>query len=142
EGLSTDVQLMLLEFGIVAKRCLDQKHGEWKVYLTSRRQVRLFAGRVGFACTKQDRLMEMLESTTEKPCNSSSDVIPFLADFLRAEAARGHRRWLAKNAIGRADLWEDDPEAILSKIGNREAEAVARAIAEHGYYYATVSSVE
>jgi DNA gyrase subunit A len=56
EGLSIDVQLMLLEFGIVGKRCHDEKSGEWKVYLTSRRQVRRFADRVGFACTKQDRL--------------------------------------------------------------------------------------
>jgi DNA gyrase subunit A len=142
EGLSIDIQLMLLEFGIVSRRSHDPNRGEWKVYLTSRRQVRRFANRVGFACTKQDRLLGMLESTAEKACNSSGDVIPFLADFLRVEAVRGHRRWLAKNAIGRADLWEDDPEAILAKIGNSEAEAVARAIAEHGYYYATVSSVE
>ncbi|HLF40216.1 MAG TPA: DNA gyrase subunit A [Acidimicrobiia bacterium] len=142
EGLSQDIQLLLLEFGIVARRCHDDATGEWKVYLTSRRQVRRFAYRVGFACTKQDRLLEMLDTTPEKSCSAGGDVIPFLADYLRAEAGRGHRRWLAKHAIGRADLWEDDPEAILSKIGNPESEAVARSIAGHGYYYATVASVE
>ena len=89
--------------------------------------MRRFAEWVGFACTKQDRLIQTLETTREKrSSNSGSDMIPFLADFLRSEAARGHRRWLAKNAIGRADLWEDDPAAILAQIGNPEAEAVAR----------------
>jgi DNA gyrase subunit A len=142
EGLSQDVQLLLLEFGIVARRCFAQERKEWKVFLSSRRQVRRFAERVGFACTKQDRLLEMLDNTPEKTCSAGGDTIPFLADFLRQEAVRGHRRWLAKNAIGRADLWEDAGEEILAKIGNPEAEAVARSIAEHGYYYATISSVE
>jgi DNA gyrase subunit A len=142
EGLAADVQLMLLEFGIVARRSFDQSRGEWKVYLSGRRAVRRFAGRVGFACTKQNRLLEALETTPEKICSAGGDVIPFIADYLRSEAARGSRRWLAKHAIGRADLWEDDPEAILAKIGNPEAEAVVRAIVEHGYYYATVTGVE
>jgi DNA gyrase subunit A len=142
EGLAQDVQLLLLEFGIVARRCFTKSRGEWKVYLTSRREVRRFAERVGFACTKQDRLMAALDATREKSANSSGDVIPFLADYLREAAGRGHRRWLAKHAIGRADLWADAPDEILAKIGNSEAVAVAREIAEPGYYYATVASVE
>ncbi|MGH2528271.1 MAG: DNA gyrase subunit A, partial [Actinomycetota bacterium] len=100
EGLSQDVQLLLLEFGIVARRCFAEDRKEWKVFLTSRRQVRRFAERVGFACTKQDRLIQALENTREKRSNNSGDTIPFIADFLRVEASRGHRRWLAKNAIG------------------------------------------
>jgi DNA gyrase subunit A len=142
EGLSEDIQLLLLEFGLVARRCFNPDRGEWKVYLTSWRAVQRFAVAVGFASTKQGRLVRALESTREKTASAMGDTIPFIADFLRAEARRGHRRWLAKNAIGRADLWEDDPEAILARVGNPEAEAVVRSIVEHGYYYATVVSVE
>ena len=47
EQLAKDVQLLLLEFGIVSRLCRYAK-GELKVVITNRRDARLFARNVGF----------------------------------------------------------------------------------------------
>jgi DNA gyrase subunit A len=55
EQLAKDVQLLLLEFGIVSRLCRYAK-GEIKVVITNRRDARLFARNVGFLGAKQAKL--------------------------------------------------------------------------------------
>jgi DNA gyrase subunit A len=140
--LARDIQLLLLEFGIVARRYHRQATGEHVVRLGNRRQVELFAGRVGFYSTKQDKLAELLITTPAPARDGDGDTIPHLAAYLRAEAGRGRREWLAKHNLAGVGAWERDGDAILSAINNPEAEAVARQLVEAGYFYATVKMVE
>ena len=55
EQLAKDVQLLLLEFGVVSRLCRYAK-GEIKVVITNRRDARLFALNVGFLGAKQEKL--------------------------------------------------------------------------------------
>src|SRR5205823_13984188 len=52
EQLAKDVQLLLLEFGVISRICAYDK-GEFKVVITNRRDARLFMRNVGFLGVKQ-----------------------------------------------------------------------------------------
>nr|MCW1958601.1 DNA gyrase subunit A [Mycobacterium sp.] len=57
--LASDVQQMLLEFGVVSRRYLHAT-GEHKVVITNRAQAEIFAAQVGFGGAKQDKLIGLL----------------------------------------------------------------------------------
>jgi DNA gyrase subunit A len=59
DQLASDVQQLLLEFGVVSRR-YRHATGEHKVVVTNRRDARLFATRVGFLGSKQTKLTEIL----------------------------------------------------------------------------------
>ena len=67
EQLAKDVQLLLLEFGVISRLCRYEK-GEIKVVITNRRDARLFARRVGFFGRKQAKLeRELAEDSGDEP---------------------------------------------------------------------------
>src|SRR4051794_38962659 len=78
EQLAKDVQQLLLEFGVVSRRCLHAS-GEHKVVVTNRRDARLFAVRVGFLGGKQDKLTAILGDGVPNSTAMSSDHVPGLA---------------------------------------------------------------
>ena len=86
EQLAKDVQQLLLEFGVVSRR-YRHATGEHKVVLTNRRDARLFATRVGFLGTKQDKLAGILGEEVPVSTSLSSDHVPGLAAFLRQHGA-------------------------------------------------------
>ena len=61
--LASDVQQLLLEFGVVS-RLSRSARGEIKVVITNRRDARLFAERVGFFGVKQPKLERALARDT------------------------------------------------------------------------------
>jgi DNA gyrase subunit A len=88
--LAEDVQQLLLEFGIVS-RVASHSNGELKVLLTNRREVRQFASRIGFWGRKQFRLLEQLDRVPKRSTAMSSDHVPFVAEYIRAEGATATR---------------------------------------------------
>src|SRR5262245_39084165 len=84
EQLARDVQLLLLEFGVVSRLCRYDK-GEFKVVVGNRRDARLFAKNVGFLGDKQRKLERLLELLPVDHSLRSKDRIPHLADYIRAE---------------------------------------------------------
>ena len=97
EQLAKDVQLLLLEFGVVSRLCRYEK-GEIKVVITNRREARKFALDVGFLGAKQRKLESLLGQIPETSRALSSDHVPFLAGYVRSES---RDNWLQ---IGRAHV--------------------------------------
>ncbi|HEX5983337.1 MAG TPA: DNA gyrase subunit A, partial [Solirubrobacterales bacterium] len=64
--LARDVQLLLLEAGVVSRICRYEK-GEYKVVVSNRRDARIFASNVGFLGAKQRKLLTDLQQV---PLNS------------------------------------------------------------------------
>src|SRR5262249_60827562 len=54
--LAKEIQLLLLEFGIIAKQALYD-NGDLKDFISNRRDARLFAQRVGFWGARQAKLL-------------------------------------------------------------------------------------
>jgi DNA gyrase subunit A len=143
ERLAREVQVLLLEFGVVS-RLARYEGGEIKVVVSNRRDARLFAGHVGFLGRKQKKLDEELAKLPLTPGMRSDDRVPFVANFLRAEGAGRwtERDWLARNNIDRIESWETRSADILARLTNDEARVLIEPLIDGGYYYATVASVE
>ena len=143
QELARDLQILLLEFGVVAKQA-RYENGEIKLYITNRRDSRLFAEKVGFLGAKQGKLESALAAVPEKSRAMSSDLIPHLASYVRSDGAVGdtNRRWLQRNNVDRVERWESRSTAIMDRIESEEVKAVVRPLVSAGYYYAEVESVE
>jgi DNA gyrase subunit A len=136
--LAKDVQLLLLEFGVVSRLCYYAK-GEAKVVITNRRDARLFARNVGFLGAKQLKLERELSKIPHASRALSRDHVPFVADYIRSETDSD---WLRRNNIDRVERWERGGAAILERIESEEVRAVVEPLTTGDYYYAEVATVE
>jgi DNA gyrase subunit A len=141
--LAKDVQLLLLEFGIVSRLCRYAK-GETKIVITNRRDARLFARNVGFLGAKQAKLDRELAQVPKSSRALSSDHVPGIAAYIRGDSgSRGaDQDWLRRHNIDRVDRWEQGSSAILDRIASPEVKAVVEPLVTGDYYYAEVASVE
>ncbi|MDP9067704.1 MAG: DNA gyrase subunit A [Actinomycetota bacterium] len=141
--LAQDVQELLLEFGIASRQCVSGR-GEIKVYIGNRRDLRLFASRVGFFGRKQEKLLRDLETIPATSSAMSSDHVPYLAHYVRQECGGSwkQREWLIKHNIDRIERWERDRDQILENICSDEVKAVIEPLVGGQYYFAKVATVE
>ncbi len=161
EQLAHDVQLLLLEFGVVARICRYEK-GELKLVISNRRDARLFAAGIGFLGCKQEKLLRHLESIPQRSralserraARSQSgrapneallhDHVPYVADYIRAESGSSRwadRDWLRRHNVDRIERWEQGGTAILERIGSEETRRVVEPLMTGDYLYTEVESV-
>jgi len=142
EQLAKDVQLLLLEFGVVSRLCRYAK-GETKVVITNRRDARLFARRVGFLGRKQEKLERDLSLVPETSSALSSDHVPFVADYIRTDCGSRwtDKDWLRRHNVDRIERWEREGTAIMERIAVEEVRRVVEPLVTGDYYYAEVESV-
>ncbi|AGB20475.1 DNA gyrase subunit A [Mycobacterium sp. JS623] len=140
--LAKDVQQMLLEFGVVARRYLHAT-GEHKVVITNRAHAELFATRVGFGGVKQSKLQGLVASWPRKAGGLDTDYVPGLATFVRAHGGGRwvDKEWLRKHNIDRLSRWQRDGAEILSHISDPDVRAIASELTDGRFYYARVASV-
>jgi DNA gyrase subunit A len=142
DQLARDVQDLLLEFGVIARRA-EYANGEIKLVIGNRRDARLFARRVGFWGAKQEKLEQILDALPGALSSNDVDRIPFLAEYVRAESgARGDdRKWLEKHSFDRTADWQRRGHEILSHIPLFEVKQVIAPLVASEWYFATVESV-
>jgi DNA gyrase subunit A len=143
EQLAKDVQLLLLEFGVVSGLCRYAK-GEFKVVLTNRRDVRLFARNVGFLGAKQTKLDRELAQIPRESTALSQDHVPGIAEYIRSDCGSRwvDKDWLRRHNVDRIERWEQGGTAIMERIASDEVRAVVEPLVTGDYYYAEVASVE
>ncbi len=143
EQLAKDVQLLLLEFGVVSRLCRYAK-GETKVVITNRRDARLFARDVGFLGRKQKKLERDLAEIPRESSALSSDHVPYLAEYIRSDCASRwvDKDWLRRHNVDRIERWERGGTAMMERIASAEVRAVAEPLVSGDYYYAEVATVE
>jgi DNA gyrase subunit A len=143
EQLAKDVQLLLLEFGVISRLCRYAK-GETKVVITNRRDARLFARNVGFLGAKQEKLDGELAQVPETSTALSSDRVPGMASYIRSDCGSRwvDKDWLRRHNVDRIERWEQGGTAILERIASDEVKAVVEPLVTGDYYYAEVASVE
>jgi DNA gyrase subunit A len=142
ERLASDVQLLLLEAGVVSRICRYEK-GEFKVVISNRRDARLFSANVGFLGKKQKKLERDLATIPERSRALSHDHVPFMADYIRADGGSKwtDRDWLQRHNVDRIERWEQGGTAILDRIASQEVRGVVEPLVTGDYFYAEVESV-
>jgi DNA gyrase subunit A len=140
--LARDIQVLLLEFGIVSRQA-HYENGEVKVYVSNRRDARLFARRVGFLGAKQTKLLKELAQIPLTSRALAADHVPGLSDYIRAGAGScwADRDWLNRHNIDRVERWERDHDSILTRIAAADVRDHSAALVGRGYYYAEVAEV-
>jgi DNA gyrase subunit A len=143
EQLARDVQLLLLEAGVVSRICRYEK-GEFKVVISNRRDARLFARDVGFLGTKQTKLERDLAAIPERSRALSHDHVPFMAEYIRSDGGSrwSNRDWLRRHNVDRIERWEQGGAAILERIESQEVRDTVASLVTGDYFYAKVESVE
>ena len=143
EQLAKDVQLLLLEFGVVGKLCRYAK-GEVKVVITNRRDARRFLLDVGFLGAKQKKLERELAQIPRQSTALSHDHVPYVAEYLRKDAGSKwvDKDWLRRHNVDRVERWEQGGAAIMGRIASEEVRTVVEPLVSGDYYYAQVASVE
>jgi DNA gyrase subunit A len=142
--LAAEVQQLLLEFGIVSRRCKPSSRGEHKVILTNRREARLFAERVGFLGVKQQKLSDDLKAVPLRSRALSTDRVPFVSNYIREEAGGPwrDRDWLRRHNVDRIERWENGGAAIRERIASEEVRRVVEPLLTGEHYFAEVASVQ
>src|SRR5262249_36717604 len=132
--LAHDVQQVLLEFGVVAKQA-HHSDGEIKVFISNRRDARLFQRNVGFLGAKQAKLTAELAAIPTESRALSNDHVPYLAEYVRREAGSNwtHQDWLNRHNIDRVERWERDGDRILARIASEEVKATIAPLIARGY---------
>jgi DNA gyrase subunit A len=140
--LASEVQQLLLEFGVVARQC-RYDDGEIKIVITNRRDARIFAAQVGFLGRKQAKLESELGAIPATSTAMSSDHVPFVGDFIRKHGASRwtERDWLVKHNVDRIERWERDGEAIAAHVTEPGVLDVVQPLVDGRFYFAEVTSV-
>jgi len=141
EQLARDVQILLLESGVVSRICRYEK-GEYKVVISNRRDARIFERKVGFLGVKQAKLNAELAQVPRSSRALSRDHVPFMSDYVRDEAGSGgDGTWLRRHNIDRIERWEQGGTAIMERIASPEVRDVVSPLVTGDYFYAEVESV-
>ena len=140
--LASDVQQMLLEFGVISRRYLHAT-GEHKVVITNRAQAELFAAQIGFGGTKQAKLVNLLAALPATPAGADSDRVPGLAAFIRQHSGSrwADMEWLRKHNIDGVQRWRRSGAEIAERIADPDVRAIAADLTDGRFYFATVKSV-
>ncbi len=143
EQLARDVQLLLLEFGVVSAISRSQDRDELKVVVSNRRDAGIFARDVGFLGRKQAKLDRCLSVIPENSRALSRDHVPFVAAYVRDECAADseHAGWLRRHNFDRIERWEQSGTAVLDRIASQEVRDVIEPLMTSDYLYAEVESV-
>ena len=136
------MQQLLLEFGVVSRRC-HSAGGQITVVVADGRDARLFAARVGVLGRTQVELLGEPAAVPATGTALSGDQVPFVGEFLRAHGVtrRTERDWLRRHDVDRVERWERDGEEILGRI-TAEAAEVVQPLVDGRFYYAEVTAVE
>ena len=144
ENLLREVQIMLLQFGVISKIHHDNRlRGTKRLVISGSDNILAFAYNVGFWGRKQEKLLDLIEELGLPGHGlSRSDYIPFLADYLRERyRGRGKDSWLQKYNFDRYDrLAKDLP--VLWGLLDEEDRALIADLLRRRYYFARVTQVQ
>ncbi len=140
-NLAKDIQLLLLEFGVVGK--LSKSKDLIKVHISNFQNIKNFYKNINFATKKKKSFSKIVKDEIlrrEKEKGSlSKDFVPFLSEYIRLNTKSSY---LKKYNIDRYDRIENNLSKILAEIDSIKLQRELLEFFEENYYYATVSSCE
>jgi DNA gyrase subunit A len=141
EQLARNVQLLLLEFGVISRLCRYER-GEIEVVIANQRDARLFATNVGFLGPKQRKLERLLDSLPEDASVHTHDHAPRVADYSRSDfSSSAVEKGRPRSHDAYVSRWENGGTAILEHVRSEEVRSVVEPLVSSDFFYAEVASV-
>lgn len=115
--LIKEIQIMLLQFGIVSTIHSDRDH--YRLLIFGLSNIKAFMDNIGFAYPeKQNKLKELYEMTSSgKPSLSKTDFIPFISDYLRSKY---DSYFLSKYNFDRKDIFDKNKEKLKDLLSEED----------------------
>lgn len=102
-AMLSQVQTLLLRFGIVSSLQYEKKREMHRLLIVGRDNLLAFQAKIGFASSvKSEALVNVVTLNTGRAL-SQTDFMPYMSDYVRANAQRGQREWLSHHNFDRTD---------------------------------------
>ncbi len=144
--LSKDVQLLLLEFGVIGNISKRTEKEAYKICIGGLHNVQKFYKNVNFATVKAVKIKEIVENEVQRRAESvqkyqlTKDYVPFISDYIRKE--QKHNKFLHHKNFDRYERIEQQYDTIINEIDSEALQTVFQDLVSDHYYFATVSSCE
>ncbi len=146
--LLKDLQILMLEFGVVAKISESKTRTEHKLCIGAYHNILKFAQNIGFATAKEEKLTQILAQESQRRKEEEvkytlgQDFIPHIAAYLRKYASKGSQ-FLQKKNIDRYERIDNYGEQIAEVLRhNTQLQHLFNYFVADRYYFATVSTCE
>ncbi|MCU0443464.1 MAG: DNA gyrase subunit A [Microscillaceae bacterium] len=149
--LAEDVQLLLLEFGVIGKVSPCKERNEFKVAIGGFHNIQKFYENINFASQKIEKFKQLFENEQlrreqENPkYQLTADYIPYIADYIRQydrQATGKYNYFLAKKNFDRYERIDSYLPEILTTINNENLKKLFQELIADRYYFATVAQCE
>jgi DNA gyrase subunit A len=135
------LQTLLLRFGIVASLNNDKTRQMYRLLISGRDNLTLFAREIGFTSAVKSKALAAILDLHPGKALSRTDFIPYLAEYVRTTASRGQREWLSKHNFDRSDrLVATLPR--LAQVLPSVAVAEIENLASQHYLFERIESIE
>jgi DNA gyrase subunit A len=145
--LAKDVQLLLLEFGVIGSISRRTTKQEYKICIGGLHNVKKFYTNVNFASVKAVKTKEIVEGEIQRRSESvqkyqlTKDYVPFIAEYIRKEQKK-YNYFLSYKNFDRYERIEQHYDTIMKEINSEALQTLFQDLVSDNYYFATVSSCE
>ncbi len=101
--LLRQVQTVLLRFGIASSLSAEASRATFRLGIVGLNNLRAFEEKIGFVSSEKRGALACALAMHSGRGRSRTDYVPFLAEFVRRHASRGHRDWLSGHNFDRGD---------------------------------------
>ncbi len=143
QKLAEDVQLLLLEFGIIGKIAKVKKRDERKVFLSNFRNIHKFYQNIGFIADKKENFEQLVKDELirrkDKKASLTKDFIPYLSEYFRAKT---NSSYLNRNNFDRYERIDKNLDKILTEIETLSLQNEFLDLVQNNYYFASVKNCQ
>jgi DNA gyrase subunit A len=139
-ALLQTVQTLLLRFGIVASLGEERSRGTHRLTIVGRENLVRFEEKIGFASSVKSGALSDAIQTFSGVALSKSDYVPFLAEFVRDRALRGHREWMDEHNFDRSERLQEALPRLAQALPEDDFALVA-SLAKNRYLFEEVVSI-
>lgn len=138
--LIKQVQILLLQFGIVATSYFDKSRKIYKLIIKGKNNFIKFKSEIGFFSNKKKNKLKAAILYTTGKALSKKDYVPYVSYFVRKNSIK-NKDFLNKNNFDRIENWHKHKNIIKESLTSQNFEIIS-SLMRDDFYYDEVVSIE
>jgi len=139
--LLSEIQIILLRFGIESKIRLDIGKNLYKLIINGKLNIFRFYKNIGFSSIRKSKRLELITLNYKKDY-SATDYVPFISDFVRGLS---HDQFIIKHNFDRYSSMKQNYEQISQILLNKTKEdhsSIFRYLLTYNYLFEPIVKIE